>query len=248
MRDASLSFSTSFDKHNMSMFYDNYEMALQKTHLTPDQIFNLDKANTKACAITQCDCANWFKTVSPIFISRKSPADPLFILLCSVNQEFYAFIHITFIGMMIIMRPSRYQWTTTLFHLFSLCNFMKLWIMEHHLEQMVMPIVQKPDRWPLICLLKCCNTNTKKKSHITWQNIVLIWQTWKPLYFRCKQWLLRQWNCSCHILSPLQSSNAAPRCYCEWKFSSTKWLVPWRFWWTRTIHDIPVMVMQFSCS
>jgi hypothetical protein len=43
--NTSLLRSTSFNQHNVTMFYDNYEKAMQKTHFTPDCIFNLDETS-----------------------------------------------------------------------------------------------------------------------------------------------------------------------------------------------------------
>jgi hypothetical protein len=37
--------STSFNQHNVTMFCDNYEKALQQTHFTPDRIFSLDETS-----------------------------------------------------------------------------------------------------------------------------------------------------------------------------------------------------------
>lgn len=43
--NTSLSRSTSFNKHNVMMFFNNYENVLQRGNYTPDRIYNLDETN-----------------------------------------------------------------------------------------------------------------------------------------------------------------------------------------------------------
>lgn len=96
--NTSLSRSTSFNKHNVMMFFDNYERVLQRGNYTPDWIYNLDKTSIMTVVqapnviartgqkqvgqsvlaergqlITMCGIINAFEnTIPPVFIFPKA--------------------------------------------------------------------------------------------------------------------------------------------------------------------------------